>query len=60
MEIIKKGKLPDDIAYKGECHYCGTIVRFKRSEGHVVYDQRDGNSVSVCCPLCHNNIYVSL
>ena len=60
MEIIKKGKNPSDNEYTGECLNCGTKVKFKRHEGKLHNDQRDGDCVEVICPLCKNSIYVNL
>lgn len=61
MEIIEEGRLPEDKVYEGRCYHCNTRARFKRSEGKLVYDQRDGDYVEVKCPLpgCNHTIKVS-
>lgn len=60
MDVIKKGKLPEDNVYLGSCHHCGTVVKFMRSEGELVFDQRDGDYIEIECPLCHTSICVNL
>jgi len=58
MEIIKKGKLPEDKSYREECYNCKTIFKFKASEGKYFSNQRDGSGFEVICPLCKKSIYV--
>ena len=60
MEILKKGQIPGDKIHEGSCHLCETRVRFKQSEGKVTYDQRDGNFVTVICPICNGPIHVNI
>ena len=59
MEIIKRGKLPLK-EYEAKCSYCGTEVRFHEKEGKITYDQRDGNFITVLCPICHSRINKNL
>jgi len=58
MEIIKKGKLPEDKSYRGECHNCKTIFKFNYNEGEYFSNQRDGAGFKVICPLCKEPLYV--
>lgn len=60
MRIIKQGSLPEDTIHTGTCNRCKTEVEFKRSEGRVVDDQRDGSFVHVSCPVCGNTIYSAI
>ena len=57
MEIIKKGKNPDDKNYISQCQKCGTQVKFKRHEAKLTPDQRDGDILTVDCPVCDGNIH---
>lgn len=57
MEIIKRGTPPEEQLYTGTCQRCSTEVRFKRGEASVHSDQRDGEIVSVACPVCPELIY---
>lgn len=52
MEIIRKGELPEEKVWRGECSYCKTVVEAKQKELEVTYDQRDGSYGSAKCPLC--------
>lgn len=60
MKIIKRGMLPEDRYYQGLCNHCTTVVEFKFSEAEPIYDQRDGNSLKVDCPVCERPIYVNM
>lgn len=60
MKIIKRGKVPGKREHTGTCHNCGTVVRFRQEEGKVTHDQRDGDFVTVTCPVCGNQIHSDL
>lgn len=60
MEIIKEGKLPEDKEAEGTCNRCDTVIFVTRGEGEVVHDQRDGDYVVYRCPVCDNDITISL
>lgn len=60
MEIIKRGKIPEEKEAEGTCHNCGTVIRAKRSEGKTIYDQRDGDYVRLACPVCTQTITITL
>lgn len=60
MEIIKKGELPAEKLYTLTCRYCSTEFRFKQGEAKRISDQRDGNYLSINCPLCHRQCTQSL
>lgn len=57
ITITKRGQLPEDVVYVGKCHYCKTEMTWKGADGKVSYDQRDGDSNSVECPLCKRQVY---
>ena len=56
MEIINRGKLPSERVYTATCTNCGSVLRFTHAEATHHSDQRDGNFVSVKCPVCHHNV----
>lgn len=58
MKVIKRGKKPEDKSYKVTCDYCQTIFIFKRKEAEWHGDQRDGDYLSIRCPICKNNVTV--
>lgn len=57
IKIIKVGREPDLKEYTGVCRHCQTEVEFQQQDGIVTHDQRDGDFITVTCPLCQNNIY---
>lgn len=60
MKIIKQGIPAEEKKHRGQCSRCETQVEFYRKEGTVTYDQRDGNFVTVKCPVCGHPIHSSL
>lgn len=60
MRIIKKGKKPEEKKYRGTCGKCKTVVEFKRSEAKFIPDFRDGDFLTVTCPVCSYNINVNV
>jgi endogenous inhibitor of DNA gyrase (YacG/DUF329 family) len=60
MEIIKRGTLPSERQYSGTCSTCGTQVKFKEGEARFHSDQRDGDFITVDCPVCGKIIYGTL
>ena len=57
MRILHRGTPPGDERLRGTCTNCRTEVEFAPSEGQLSPDQRDGNMVSVTCPVCGGRIY---
>jgi hypothetical protein len=57
MEIIKKGKLPEERLWQGECKNCNTIARAKEKELDLTHYQQDGLFGRANCPLCKQSIY---
>jgi hypothetical protein len=60
MRIIKEGIDPLEMIYRATCTYCKTEIEFARKEANVTYDQREGDWLSVQCPLCKNSINCSI
>lgn len=59
MRITRMGRLPEDKEYSFVCAKCDTIAEAKKSEGRLVYDNRDGNALVFICPLCKCEVWVS-
>ena len=57
MKILKRGTRPAESIHTGTCCTCNTEVEFARSEGKITYDQRDGDFVTVKCPVCGSSIH---
>lgn len=60
MKILKEGKRPEDAVHRGTCTRCTTEIEFARSEGVITHDQRDGDFVSVDCPVCGHRVHSAL
>jgi hypothetical protein len=58
VEIIKRGVKPEEKEYQVICYTCKTEFKFKQKEGKVHHDPRDGNYVSIPCPVCANIVSV--
>lgn len=53
MEIIKRGKLPEELTYTGECYRCGTVAIAKGKELQLSYDVKEHQTYGVAkCPVC--------
>lgn len=61
MKIILRGKPPPKYPWCGcwKCHYCNSVIELNDGDGPtgVTYsdDQRDGESVTIECPVCEVN-----
>ncbi len=60
MRIVYLGKKPEERVFLGKCRACRTEVEFEQREAKTVCDQRDGDYLSVPCPICRAEINVSL
>lgn len=60
MEIIRQGRLPGDEEAEVECDRCHTVFKFKRSEGTFRSDQREGDSISIECPYCKQELWIAV
>jgi len=60
MKILKKGIIPRDKIYTVACKNCHTRFQFKQHEGKICYDNRDGDYVTIECPLCKEIIYENI
>lgn len=58
IKIITKGVNPKAILLRGSCYNCKTVVECSKDDAKNTYDQRDGNSWSVVCPVCSGSIYL--
>lgn len=59
MKIIERGTMPGDRDWQATCTHCRTRFEFKQSEGEFHTDQRDGDYVTVKCPVCTQTCYGS-
>jgi hypothetical protein len=54
MKIVKRGKDPKEIVWRGDCSKCGSTIEAKRGElVSIEYDQREnGEFGRATCPVC--------
>lgn len=52
MRIIKEGKPPKEKLLTATCRNCKTEIEFAMKEASYISDQRDGDFVSINCPIC--------
>jgi len=60
VEVIERGTPPEEVNYEVQCQKCISKLKFKRSDAGYVSDQRDGNYLTVECPVCRNLVTKSL
>lgn len=59
IEVIKRGVLPEDQPYEATCRNCHSQIRFLRSDARLTFDQRDGDFLTVACPVCGKAIHTA-
>jgi hypothetical protein len=56
MEILHRGIPPSERTHEATCITCQTKIRFKQGEAKYQSDQRDGDYLSIECPVCNRTI----
>ena len=56
MEILHKGTPPSARVHEATCNTCKTQIRFKQYEAKYHSDQREGDYLSIGCPVCGHSI----
>jgi hypothetical protein len=59
MKIIEYGDRPEDKVYRNKCGHCKTVYEFARKEAKFHSDQRDGDYLTINCPVCQREAYVT-
>jgi RNase P subunit RPR2 len=57
MKIITKGQIPGERIHRATCNHCGTVFEFSQKEATIQSDQRDGDYMTILCPLCNIAVY---
>jgi predicted RNA-binding Zn-ribbon protein involved in translation (DUF1610 family) len=52
MEIVKRGKIPEEKEAEWTCKKCSSVIRAKRSEGRFHDDCRNESAIIFACPVC--------
>lgn len=50
ITVTKAGNLPENDVFRGRCTKCRCEIDCNRSDGKMIYDQRDGDYLEVPCP----------
>lgn len=58
IEIIRKGKIPEDKKFRYTCSRCQTIFEFKASEAKLEATCRNESFRVIKCPLCNRECCV--
>jgi ribosomal protein S27E len=56
VEVITRRTPPNDRVYEVTCTTCKSDLRFKRQEGELLRDQRDGDFLEIKCPVCEDRV----
>ena len=59
IEVLERGSPPSEKVYETHCNGCHSKLRFKRSDAQFTSDQRDGDFLSIACPVCGRNVYTA-
>lgn len=59
MKVIKRGMPPAEKPYHVECRSCRSEIEFTRMEAKFTPDQRDGDFLTITCPVCQDEIVTS-
>jgi RNase P subunit RPR2 len=56
MEILHRGIAPSERTHEATCSTCKTKIRFVQHEAKYNSDQREGDYLSITCPVCSHII----
>lgn len=56
IEIIKQGRLPEEKRWSFICRNCDTHFTAQKKDGQYFSNQRDGEALTVSCPLCKTSV----
>jgi hypothetical protein len=60
MKIFFRGIPKEQRLIQATCQHCKSVIEFTVSEGIVTHDQRDGDYVTIDCPVCNCKIHKDL
>jgi len=61
MKVVEKGKKKKaDRTHQWSCRECCAVIESSVKEGNIVYDQRDGNTITFICPECGEKNWIGL
>jgi hypothetical protein len=60
IEIIERGELPGEKQYEASCNLCRSRLKFLRADAKITYDQRDGDFLTITCPVCLRPVHTAV
>ena len=54
--IIQRGSVPSERSYQTQCRQCKTVFAFTEGDARRVFDQRDGDYLTLPCPACQSHV----
>jgi hypothetical protein len=60
VRIIKQGVPPTEKIYRAECYTCKSVLEFKQGEATYWPDQREGDHLTLLCPVCRSSVTVNV
>jgi hypothetical protein len=60
MKIIKRGVIPECRVYHLYCTNCDTEFEFEQHEAKLTRDQRDGDFLTIQCPVCFREAHIDV
>lgn len=52
MKVLERGQVPEERVYKARCMRCKSLLEFQRHEARFTPCQKDGDFLTVTCPVC--------
>lgn len=60
IEVVERGEMPEDRPYEATCNNCRSKLRFLRGDAKFTPDQRDGDFLTVTCPVCKQSVHTGV
>lgn len=57
IEILERGTPPGEKSYEATCAGCQSKLKFLRGDGMLTNDWRDGDYLTVICPVCNSPVH---
>jgi len=58
ITVTKRGTPPEQILHAAMCPRCKTEFTFHSTDAQFLFDQRDGDTMKIPCPVCNNTLWV--
>jgi hypothetical protein len=58
IEVVIRGKPPAERSYTVTCR-CKSVLKFLRRDAKFTSDQREGDFLTISCPVCAESVHVN-